>query len=67
MLASESNTRAGCPFSMHWIVASLFSAFFLGWYELSGKHAVRENAVLPVLFFTNLCSAVVWLVAPEGE
>ena len=48
---------------MHWIVASLFSAFFLGWYELSGKHAVRENAVLPVLFFTNLCSAVVWLVA----
>ena len=34
---------------MHWIVASLFSAFFLGWYELSGKHAVRENAVLPVL------------------
>lgn len=48
---------------MHWIVASLLSAFFLGWYELSGKHAVRENAVLPVLFFTNLCSAAVWLVA----
>jgi transporter family protein len=47
---------------MHWIVASLISAFFLGWYELSGKHAVRENAVLPVLFFTNLCSAAIWLV-----
>lgn len=46
---------------MHWIVASLVSAFFLGWYELSTKHAVRENAVLPVLFLTNLCSATLWL------
>ena len=45
---------------MHWIVASLASAFFLGWYELTTKHAVRENAVLPVLFFTNLCSAAIW-------
>ena len=48
---------------MHWIVASLLSAFFLGWYELTTKHAVRENAVLPVLFFTNLCSALIWLGA----
>ena len=45
---------------MHWIVASLFSAFFLGCYELSTKHAVRDNAVLPVLFFANVCSATVW-------
>jgi len=45
---------------MHWIFASLVSAFFLGWYELSIKHAVRDNAVLPVLFFANLCSATVW-------
>jgi drug/metabolite transporter (DMT)-like permease len=48
---------------MHWIVASLLSAFFLGWYELTTKHAVRGNAVLPVLFVTNLCSAVIWLGA----
>jgi transporter family protein len=47
---------------MHWIVASLVSAFFLGCYELSTKHAVRENAVLPVLFFANVCSASVWLI-----
>jgi transporter family protein len=47
---------------MHWIVLSLLSAFFLGWYELSTKHAVQENAVLPVLFFTNLCSAGLWLI-----
>jgi bacterial/archaeal transporter family protein len=46
---------------MHWIVASLLSALFLGFYELSTKHAVRSNAVFPVLFLSNLCSAVIWL------
>lgn len=46
---------------MHWVVASLVSALFLGFYDLCIKHSVRENAVLPVLFFANLCSAVVWL------
>jgi bacterial/archaeal transporter family protein len=45
---------------MPWIAASLVSAFFLGCYELSTKHAVRDNAVLPVLFFANVCSATVW-------
>lgn len=47
---------------MHWIAASLLSAFFLGFYELSTKHAVQGNAVLPVLFFANVCSSAVWLV-----
>ncbi len=46
---------------MSWIVASLLSAFVLGCYELSTKQAVRDNAVLVVLFFTNLCSALIWL------
>src|SRR5690349_18129245 len=45
---------------MPWIAASLLSAFFLGCYELGIKHAVRDNAVLPVLFFANLVSAGVW-------
>lgn len=52
---------------MHWIAASLVSALFLGFYELSTKHAVRDNAVLPVLFFANVCSVSVWaflLAAP---
>ena len=44
-----------------WIAASLVSAFFLGCYDLCTKHAVRDNAVLPVLFFANVCSASVWL------
>ena len=46
---------------MPWIVASLISAFFLGCYDLCTKHAVRDNAVLPVLFLANLCSTVIWL------
>ncbi len=46
---------------MHWIAASLLSALFLGFYDLSTKHAVRDNAVLPVLFLANVCSSVVWL------
>lgn len=47
---------------MHWIVASLLSALFLGIYDLCSKHAVRENAVLPVLFFSTLTGAAVWTV-----
>ncbi|MEO6245075.1 MAG: EamA family transporter, partial [Opitutaceae bacterium] len=46
---------------MPWIAASLVSAFFLGCYDLCTKHAVRDNAVLPVLFLANLSSASVWL------
>jgi drug/metabolite transporter (DMT)-like permease len=43
-----------------WVFASLVSALFLGAYELSTKHAVRANAVVPVLFFSTLTGATVW-------
>jgi drug/metabolite transporter (DMT)-like permease len=46
---------------MPWVVASLLSAFFLGCYELLTKHAVRSNAVLPVLFLSNVCGAAAWV------
>src|SRR6202142_1872143 len=46
---------------MHWIAASLVSALFLGVYELCTKHAVRDNAVVPVLFFSTLSGAAVWI------
>ena len=46
---------------MPWVVASLLSAFFLGLYDLTKKHALRENAVVPVLFLATICGAVVWL------
>jgi len=45
---------------MNWIVAILLSAFFLGLYDLCTKHAVRANAVTPVLFFSTLTGALVW-------
>ena len=47
--------------SMNWIFAALISAVFLGGYDLCTKHAVRQNAVLPVLFLANLCSTAIWL------
>src|SRR5208337_4127548 len=47
---------------MHWVTASLLSALFLGVYELCTKHAVRANAVIPVLFFSTLTGAAVWTV-----
>jgi bacterial/archaeal transporter family protein len=52
---------------MPWVVASLLSAVFLGFYELFTKHAVRDNAVLPVLFLVNCCSASVWLIFLAGH
>jgi drug/metabolite transporter (DMT)-like permease len=49
-------------FKMNWIVATLISALFLGVYDLCTKHAVRANAVTPVLFFSTLTGAMVWAV-----
>lgn len=45
---------------MHWILLTLVAALFLGVYDLCTKDAVRENAVLPVLFFANVVSAAIW-------
>lgn len=46
---------------MSWILLSLGSALLLGFYDLAKKHALRENAVLPVLFFGVLTSGLIWL------
>ncbi len=53
---------------MNWIIASLLSALFLGLYELCTKHAVQENAVVPVLFISTFWAALLWgaLMAIEG-
>ncbi len=45
---------------MPWIAASLVSALFLGLYDLSKKHAIRENAVLPILFWSTALAALWW-------
>jgi drug/metabolite transporter (DMT)-like permease len=46
---------------MSWIALSICSALLLGFYDLAKKHALRDNAVLPVLFFGILTSGLVWL------
>jgi bacterial/archaeal transporter family protein len=45
---------------MNWVTEILSSAFFLGLYDLCTRHAVRANAVIPVLFFSTLTGAIVW-------
>lgn len=45
---------------MHWALLSLTSALFLGLYDICQKHALRQNAVLPVLFLSTLTNALVW-------
>lgn len=45
---------------MHWALLSLTSALFLGLYDICQKHALRENAVLPVLFLSTATNALIW-------
>ena len=44
-----------------WIWLGLISMLFLGLYDISKKHALRNNAVLPVLFFSNLAGMLLVL------
>jgi bacterial/archaeal transporter family protein len=41
-----------------WIYLGIISAIFLGMYDVSRKHALRQNAVLPVLFCAVVCGAL---------
>jgi bacterial/archaeal transporter family protein len=47
---------------MHWAWLSISSAVFLGLYDVFQKHALRGNAVVPVLFFATATNAAVWSV-----
>jgi transporter family protein len=44
-----------------WLYLGIFSAVFLGLYDVSRKYALRGNAVLPVLFFATLAGALLLL------
>ena len=46
-----------------WILPVLGSAFALGFYDLSKKHAVNKNSVMHVLFFATLCGSAFYLLA----
>jgi bacterial/archaeal transporter family protein len=45
---------------MPWALLSLTSAVFLGLYDICQKHALRNNAVLAVLFGSTATCASVW-------
>jgi transporter family protein len=44
-----------------WIYLGIFSAVFLGMYDVSRKHALQQNAVLPVLFLSTVIAALLVL------
>ena len=45
---------------MSWVLLTVMSALVLGGYDLLKKTAVRDNAVLPVLFLSVVTGAAVW-------
>jgi transporter family protein len=42
-----------------WMYLGVISACFLGLYDVSRKHALQNNAAMPVLFVSCLCSALI--------
>jgi transporter family protein len=44
-----------------WLYLGIFSAVFLGLYDITRKHALQNNAVFPVLFFAVLAEALLLL------
>lgn len=47
--------------SSGWLLPILASALMLGFYDLSKKHAVHDNSVMPVLFWATLSGTVLFL------
>ena len=45
-----------------WLLPVIGSAFALGFYDLCKKHAVRDNSVMPVLFYATLCGSSFYVV-----
>lgn len=44
-----------------WLAFAFLSAALLGFYDVSKKHALRENAVIPILFLNTLFCSVIFL------
>ncbi len=45
-----------------WLLPVIGSALALGLYDLCKKHAVRDNSVMPVLFYATLCGSLFYVV-----
>ncbi|MFA5292800.1 MAG: EamA family transporter [Phycisphaerae bacterium] len=46
-----------------WLYLGVFSALFLGLYDISKKHSLQKNAVLPVLFYSSICATGLTVLA----
>mgnify|MGYP004453555137 FL=1 len=46
---------------MTWLLLAFLSAALLGFYDVFKKEALRENAVIPVLFLNTLFSSIIFL------
>ena len=46
---------------MTWLILAFMSAALLGCYDSFKKQALRENAVIPVLFLNTLFSSLIFL------
>jgi bacterial/archaeal transporter family protein len=45
---------------MIWVLLALFSATLLGVYDVFKKYSLKDNTVIPVLFFSTLTSAIIF-------
>ena len=50
-----------------WAFAGLFSAVFLGVYDIFKKSSLNGNAVMPVLFFSTLTSTLIFIPVVAGS
>ncbi len=46
-----------------WLLLAFSSAFFLGWYDISKKTSLKENAVIPILFLNVLTCCLIFFPA----
>ena len=46
-----------------WWIPTLISAIGLGFYDICKKHAVKDNSVMPVLFFSTLSGSIFFIAA----
>ncbi len=49
-----------------WFLPTVISALTLGFYDITKKHSVKENAVIPVLFFSTLSGSLFCLLCAIG-
>lgn len=47
--------------TMQWVILSLISAFLLGFYDIFKKSTVVNNAIIPVLFYSTMISALIFV------